>query len=227
MPFDTIPSNATLKPAPFEAHISDEALSDFKQLLKLSKIGPQTYENLKEDRFFGISRKWLADAKQYWETSYDYRKMENRLNSFPNYTVDIEDIHVHFLALFSKKADAVPLLLLHGWPGSVVEFLSVCEIWREKYNEDNLPYHVIVPSLPGYGYSSGPPLDRDYKVEDMARINDALMKGLGFESGYISQGGDIGSFITRVLGAKYDSCKAAHRELRSFADSWMNSDDIQ
>lgn len=121
---------------------------------------------------------------------------------------------MHFLALFSKKADAVPLVLLHGWPGSFLEFLSVCDILREKYGENELPFHVIVPSLPGYGYSSGPPLDKNYTNEDIARVVDSLMKGLGFGDGYVSQGGDIGSFVTRILGAKYPSCKAAHRELR-------------
>lgn len=205
-----LPSGATLKPEKFTAHVSDEQLNDFKQLLKLSKIGPETYENLKEDRYFGVSRKWLADSKKYWETGYDWRKTEDRINKFPNFTVKVEDIDVHFLALFSKKQGAVPLLLLHGWPGSFLEFLSACEILTKKYTPDDLPFHVIVPSLPGYGYSSGPPLDRDYTVEDMSRVMDALMVGLGFGSGYVSQGGDIGSFITRVLGAKYDTCKAAH-----------------
>lgn len=219
MPYDSIPSGCSLKLEPYKAHASDQALSDFKQLLKLSPIGPKTYENLREDRFFGISYKWLAEAKQYWETQYDYRKVENHINSFPNYHVQIEDIDVQFLALFSKKSDAVPIVFLHGWPGSIIEFLGVLDILKSKYSEDDLPYQVIVPSLPGYGYSSGPPLDRDYKCEDTARVIDQLMKGLGFESGYISQGGDIGSFITRLLGAKYDSCKAAHRKSFSFEDS--------
>ena len=213
MPYDTIPSKATLKPESFTAHVSDQDLSDFKQHLKWSKIGPQTYENLKEDRQFGVSRQWLADSKAYWETKYDWRKVENRLNSLPNFHVKIEDIDLHFVALFSKRADAVPIALLHGWPGSIFEFLSALEILKGKYSEDELPYHVIVPSLPGYGYSSGPPLDRDYKTEDIARNIDSLMKGLGFADGYISQGGDIGSFVTRVLGKdEYTSCKAVHSE---------------
>lgn len=208
--YGQLPSGATLKPEKFTAHVSDEELNDFKQILKYSKIGPKTYENLKEDRYFGVSRQWLADSKKYWETQYDWRKTEDRINKFPNFKVKIEEIDMHFLALFSKKQGAVPLVLLHGWPGSFLEFLSACEILTKKYTPDNLPFHVVVPSLPGYGYSNGPPLDKDYTVEDMARNIDALMVGLGFGSGYISQGGDIGSFITRVLGAKYDNCKAAH-----------------
>lgn len=72
MSFDTLPTKATLKPKPFKAHVSDQELDDFKQLVKLSKIGPKTYENLKTDRYFGISRDWLAEAKEYWETKYDW-----------------------------------------------------------------------------------------------------------------------------------------------------------
>lgn len=214
MAYDTIPSNASLKPEKFTAHVSDQDLDDFKQLLKLSKLGPKTYENQKPDNYLGISREWLAEAKSHWESQYDWRKTEDRINSFPNYKVQIEDINVHFVALFSKKKGAVPIALLHGWPGSILEFLATLKILKGKYSEDDLPYHVIVPSLPGYGYSSGPPLDRNYTTEDAARVIDKLMTGLGFSSGYVSQGGDIGSFITRILGAKYDSCKAAHRKCR-------------
>ena len=74
MAFDTIPSTATLKPQRFEAHVSDPDLDDFKHLLRLSKIGPKTYENLKTDRYFGISRDWLVEAKQYWETKFDWHE---------------------------------------------------------------------------------------------------------------------------------------------------------
>lgn len=80
----------------------------------------------------------------------------------------------------------------------------------KKYTPENLPFHVIVPSLPGYGYSSGPPLDRDFTTEDAAGFLNDLMVGLGFGDGYISQGGDIGSFLTRVLVVTSDSCKTGH-----------------
>lgn len=209
MPFDSVPSNASFNPQNFAAHVPDEQLKDFQQLLKLSKIGPKTYENLKEDRSFGITREWLENTKKHWETAYDWRKTEERINALPQYTVKIEDTDLHFMALFSKKPDAAPIALLHGWPGSFLEFLGVCELAKDKYDENSLPFHFIVPSLPGYAYSSGPTLEKDYTTEDIARVVDKLMTGLGF-SNYISQGGDIGSFVTRVLGAQYDSCVAAH-----------------
>jgi len=84
---------------------------------------------------------------------------------------------------------------------------------REQYSAKDLPYHLIVPSLPGYDYSSGPPLDRNFTMADVAHILNSLMIKLGFgETGYIAQGGDIGSRLSRLLGAKYDECKAVHRE---------------
>ncbi|KAK5708553.1 hypothetical protein LTR17_020586 [Elasticomyces elasticus] len=221
MSFDAIPSKASLKAKPFNAHVSNEELESFQTLLKHSRIGPKTYENLTADvkdfTHFGISREWLSDAKKQWETQYDWRKTEERINSYPNYTVSIEDsgfdFEIHFIALFSKKKDAVPLTLLHGWPGSFLEFLGTLDVLREKYTPEDLPFHVVVPSLPGYGYSNGPPLDKDFDVQGIARVVDKLMVGLGFGGGYISQGGDIGSFVSRVLAVNAEACKAVHLHL--------------
>lgn len=81
------------------------------------------------------------------------------------------------------------------------------QLFKDEYTPSTLPYHLIVPSLPGYAFSSGPPLDKDFTNTDSARIIDQLMKGLGFASGYVSQGGDIGSRVARLLGVYYDSCK--------------------
>lgn len=220
--FGDLPASASIKPKPFKAHVSDEELSDFKQLLKLSKIGPKTYENsiadVKDFTSYGVSRDWLAETKSYWEIKFDWRKTEDKINTFPNFTVPIKDdktgfeFDIHFIALFSKRADAVPLILLHGWPGSPLEFLAALGVLTQKYTPETLPFHVIVPSLPGYAYSSGPPLDQNFDVEGIARVMDKLMHGLGFGSGYITQGGDIGSFVSRVLVVTAKSCLAAHSE---------------
>lgn len=221
MPFNTIPSNASLKCEPFKAHVSDQELQDFKDSLKYSRIGPKTYENqvsdVKDFNSFGITREWLSNTVETWRSSYDWRKSEDRINALPNFKTKIEyngdSFDVHFAALFSKKADAVPLLVLHGWPGSFLEFTGTLEGLKAKYTEDDLPFHIITPSLPGYGYSSGPPLDKNFTTEDLAMVMDALMRGLGFSSGYISQGGDIGSFVSRILGVRSDACKAVHLHL--------------
>lgn len=196
-------------------------LQTFRHLVQLGGIGPETYENRiaepKDFTSFGIKRQWLKDLKERWQGEYDWRKTEARINKLPNYTVEIEDggfnFNVHFAALFSKKSDAVPLLLSHGWPGSFLEFLGTLEELSSKYDENSLPFHVIVPSLPGYCYSNGPPLDRDFTVEDIAKVLDKLMIGLGFGDGYVAQGGDIGSFVTRVLAVTSPVCKAAHINL--------------
>lgn len=142
------------------------------------------------------------------------RKSEDVINSFPNFTLDIADRTgtqtIHFVALLSQKTDAVPLILLHGWPGNFLEFLPILQLLRTTYTPETLPYHVIVPSLPGYAFSSPPPLDRDFRIEDVARIFDTLMVDLGFGNGYVVQGGDVGSKVARVMAAEHESCKAVH-----------------
>ncbi|SMR44107.1 unnamed protein product [Zymoseptoria tritici ST99CH_3D1] len=194
MAFADLSSQATLKPRPFKAQVSDEDLSDFKQLLRLSKIGPNTYENqsadVKDFTHFGISRQWLSDAKQGWESSYDWRKTEAWINSYPNFTVPIvdknEDGHgtgfvfdIHFIALFSNKIgcrSSPPSPRLAGQLSGISRRAGRPEI--EVHTPETLPFHVIVPSLPGYGYSSGPPLDRDFTTEGMALLMNKLMLGI-------------------------------------------------
>ena len=136
------------------------------------------------------------------------------MNGVPNYTLDVPyhggTFQIHFAALFSEREDAVPLLMLHGWPGSFTEFLGVLERLKAKYTPQTLPYHVVVPSLPGYGFSAAPPVDRDFQLQDCAQILDKLMAQLGFGDGYIVQGGDVGSKVARVLGGLHDRVKAVH-----------------
>lgn len=119
---------------------------------------------------------------------------------------------IHFVALFSTNPSAVPIAFFHGWPGSFLEFLPMLSLLKERYpTSDKLPYHVIVPSLPGYAFSAGPPEDRDWTYRDSARLMHKLLCNLGFDrSGYIVQGGDIGSVISRTLATTYPECKAMH-----------------
>lgn len=153
--------------------------------------------------------------KDHWLNKYDWRKTEDHINSFPNFTASIkardgDTYSVHFAALFSEKPDAVPICLLHGWPGSFLEFLHFLNVARSKYSAQDLPYHYIVPSLPGYTYSSGPSITKEWNNEDMAYVMNELMVGLGFSDGYIAHGGDIGSFLSRIMAVRYDACKAIH-----------------
>ncbi|KAF2112622.1 Alpha/Beta hydrolase protein [Lophiotrema nucula] len=214
MSFDTIPKEATLKPEEFTLKVPQQEVDHFYQLLKLSPLAPETYENTRTDpNQFGVNHEWMSEAKKHWETGYDWRKREEYINSFPQYKVRIKDddgyvFDIHFAALFSQKQNAAPIAFLHGWPGSFLEFLSIMDIARNQYSAQDLPYHIIVPSLPGYTLSSDPPLDKDFTVEDIARITDKLMTGLGFKH-YIGQGGDVGSYTCRPL-ALYPACKAVH-----------------
>ena len=122
-----------------------------------------------------------------------------------------EVFKIHFVGLFSKKQDAVPLIYMHGWPGSHLEHLEIFDLYRKKYSPEDLPYHLINVSLPGWTLSSGPSLDRNFGTPDIARIINKLMVGLGFGSGYIAQGGDIGSFTAKVIVGTYDECKGEPR----------------
>jgi microsomal epoxide hydrolase len=99
---------------------------------------------------------------------------------------------------------------LHEWPGSFLEFLEILTLIKEQYTPSTLPYHLIVPSLPGYAFSSSPLLNRDLRIEDVARLMNRLMIDLGSGGGYVAQGGDIGSNVARVIAAEHDACPAVH-----------------
>lgn len=210
-----LPAGATLDIKPFKAHAPEEKLQHFKQLLELSPIGPAVFENTNAGQKYGITREWLQGAKDAWLNKFDWRKHEDRINSFPNFKAPVTDsqghtLDIQFLALFSEKPDAIPIAFFHGWPGSICEFLDILDLLRRKYSPADLPYHVIVPSLPGYAYSSSLPLDVDYGVDMAADAMNSLMVGLGFGSGYLAQGGDLGSFVSRMLATSYDACKGMH-----------------
>lgn len=118
---------------------------------------------------------------------------------------------MHFAALFSPRRDAVPLLLLHGWPGSFVEFLPILTKVQAQYADapGDLPFHVVVPSLTGYGFSDPPPRDRDFSHVDQARVMARAMAALGFER-YVVQGGDVGSAVATAMAARYAEAAALH-----------------
>ncbi|KAK5053096.1 hypothetical protein LTR84_002070 [Exophiala bonariae] len=210
-----LPQGTSLDIKPFKAYVEEEKLQLFKKLLELSPIAPAVFENTNAGRRYGMNREWLENAKNTWLNDFDWRKNEDRINSFPNFKASVKDgggntIEVQFLALFSERADAIPIAFFHGWPGSICEFLDVLDILKERYSPKDLPYHIIVPSLPGYAYSSGPPIDMDYGIDAAAGALNNLMVGLGFGSGYLVQGGDLGSFMSRMLAMGYDACKGMH-----------------
>jgi microsomal epoxide hydrolase len=136
----------------------------------------------------------------------------------PNFKVPVQDddgetYSVHFAALFSARKDATPLILLHGWPGSFLEFLPLLQkLMTTATTPEQLPYHIVVPSLPGYGLTTSvttgsPGTPRDLRVADVARIMHKLMLKLGFGAGgYVAQGGDVGSAVTTNMVKTFDEC---------------------
>ncbi|GAA5923048.1 epoxide hydrolase family protein [Sporobolomyces koalae] len=147
-----------------------------------------------------LAREWRNHS---WETA------QSRMNKFDHFKVGIEDNEVHFIHHRSSRANAVPMILVHGWPGSFLEFLNVIPLLTEPQEQDAQAFHVVVPSMPGYAFSS-PPKTAKWQMPDTARIFDKLMTGLGYDS-YVAQGGDWGSVCARVIGANHrDHCKAVH-----------------
>ncbi|KAL3495085.1 Alpha/Beta hydrolase protein [Aspergillus germanicus] len=214
--FNTLPANIPGNPSPFTLHIPEKSLADFQNLLRLSPVGPKTWWNQDSTGKFGVSREWLTNAKETWlSTKFNGRSHEDYINSFPNFKIPITDseagtVDIHFAALFSKKVDAMPIIFLHGYPGSFMEFLPMLEILAKKYTPETLPYHVIVPSLPDYALSGGASEDVEMTLDRAARIMNQLMLDLGFGNGYVAQGGDLGSMLVRIMAVQYDACKAFH-----------------
>jgi microsomal epoxide hydrolase len=132
--YSKIPQNASLQLTSCAVTIPDEELEDFKDLLRLSRLGPKTYENLQLDGRFGVSYEWMSAAKSYWEREFDWREHERRINGFPGRMArvvddDGEEYDVHFVGLFSEKKDARPVMCIHGWPGEL--FCCVMSGMRE------------------------------------------------------------------------------------------------
>ncbi|RTE77778.1 hypothetical protein BHE90_007731 [Fusarium euwallaceae] len=224
MPY-TVPEVAR----PFTLRIPDEDCSQLRELLGLSRVGPKTWENQHEDGRYGIPHQWLISTKDYWLNKFDWRTQEARINSLPNYKINIRDdsdkgdIDLHFVGLFSQKDDAIPIVLIHGWPGSFLEFIPLLELLQKKYDSASLPYHVIVPSLPGYTLSSGPSQTEAWNSKDAACVINKAVTSLGF-SRYAVQGGDVGCLIASILATTYDSVVAIHLNLLPSLDP-VTSDD--
>jgi pimeloyl-ACP methyl ester carboxylesterase len=141
---------------------------------------------------YGIPLARVQELAEYWHTVYDWRKWEAKLNSHPQFTTEIDGQRIHFLLVRSADPDALPLILTHGWPGSIVEFLDVIGPLSQEF-------HLVIPSIPGFGFS-GPTSERGWDVHRVARAWAELMRRLGYDR-YGAQGGDWGSGISRLLGA--------------------------
>ncbi|WGW13220.1 epoxide hydrolase [Saxibacter everestensis] len=150
---------------------------------------------------YGTPTSYLKGLAEYWRDSYDWRKYEAKLNEFPQFTTTIDGQNIHFLHVRSPEPDALPLIITHGWPGSIVEFMNIIGPLTDPRAHGGDPadaFHVIAPSIPGFGFS-GPTREAGWDMSRIARAWAELMIRLGYER-YGAQGGDTGSVISPMLG---------------------------
>lgn len=149
----------------------------------------------------GVPRAYLRELIDYWGTEYDWRVHEARINAYPQFTTTIDGANVHFLHVRSPEPGATPLIMTHGWPGSIVEFLDIIDPLTDPRTHGGDPadaFHLVIPAIPGYGFS-GPAAEPGWNVRRVARAWAELMRRLGYDR-YGAQGGDWGSGISRDLG---------------------------
>jgi glycerate kinase len=194
---------------PFRVEIAEEKLADLRE--RLQRVRWPERETV-DDWSQGVPLNYLQDLCEYWSTSYDWRTAEARLNSFPQYTTEIDGVSIHFLHVRSPEPDALPVVLSHGWPGSVTDFMKVIEPLADPRSHGGDPadaLHIVCPSLPGYGFS-GKPTATGWSCERIARAWITLMDRLGY-SGYGAQGGDWGSVITSIIAMlDQENCVGIH-----------------
>ena len=189
-------------PEPFELRVPDAAIADLRDRLRRTRLPDQTPG---APWAYGTEVAYVRDLVAYWKDDFDWRGAETRLNAFPQYKVPLHGIDLHYLHVPGKGPNPTPLLLSHGWPGSVFEFLDLIPRLTDPQRFGGDPadaFTVVAPSLPGYGLSFAPDQKR-FGVEAMADCFAELMTGvLGYER-YAAQGGDWGSFITSYLGFRH------------------------
>ena len=193
----------------FQIEVTDETLDDLKQRLSMTRW---PNKETPEDWSQGIPLGYMKELCDYWQHEYDWRIREERLNRFPQFVTEIDGMDIHFIHQPSVHENARPLIITHGWPGSVVEFQKVIEPLTDPTahggnSED--AFHVVVPSLPGYGFS-GKPKNTGWGIEKIADVWGALMARLGYDH-YFAQGGDWGAMVTTHIGLQdKEHCDAIH-----------------
>ncbi|HEX5333380.1 MAG TPA: epoxide hydrolase [Cellulomonas sp.] len=180
---------------PFTLATPQESLDDLRDRLARTRW-PDQIPGLGWSR--GVEMSYLRELADYWLNEFDWRAQEADLNAFPQYTTTIDGTQIHFLHVRSANPDATPLLLVHGWPGSVIEFLDLIEPLTTPADHDARAFHVVVPSMPGFGLS-GPTPDAGWDSGRIATAFAELMRRLGYDR-YIAQGGDFGAFVAPDLG---------------------------
>jgi len=194
---------------PFRIAASDAALDDLRRRLRATRWPER---ETVDDWSQGIPLAYVQDVCAYWAEKYDWRAREARLNRFAQFRSELGGLGIHFLHVRSPHADALPLVITHGWPGSIVEFQKVIEKLTNPTahgGEARDAFHVVCPSLPGYGFSDKP-ARAGWKVERIADAWAELMGRLGYAR-YVAQGGDWGAMVTTRIGIQDEAhCAAIH-----------------
>ena len=183
---------------PFKIKFEDAELNDLRQRVMATRWPKMETVN---DATQGVQLATIQKLAKYWVDGYDWRKVESKLNSYPNFVTNIDGLDIHFIHVQSKHANALPLIVTHGWPGSVIEQLKIIEpltnptAYGGKIED---AFDVVIPSLPGYGFSEQP-VQGGWEPNRIARAWITLMKRLGYDR-YVAQGGDWGDAVTELMG---------------------------
>jgi pimeloyl-ACP methyl ester carboxylesterase len=185
---------------PFRVEFPESALADLKQRLAVTRLPDQETVS---DFSQGVPLKTIKQVLNHWRTKYDWRKVEARLNAVPNFKTEIDGLDIHFIQVRSKHENALPLLVTHGWPGSIVEQLKIIDPLTNPTAHGGSAadaFHVIIPSMPGYGFSDKP-TTTGWGPERITKAWIALMRRLGYTK-FVATGGDWGAVITDLIGVE-------------------------
>jgi pimeloyl-ACP methyl ester carboxylesterase len=182
---------------PFAVEVPDEQLEDLSRRIAATRWPTK---ELVEDRSQGVQLATMRALTDYWAADYDWRRCEARLNALPQFTTEIDGVDIHFIHVRSQHEDALPLIMTHGWPGSVVELLETVGPLTDPTAHGGDPedaFHLVLPSLPGYGLSAEP-AEVGWDLSRTARAWAELMRHLGYTR-YVAQGGDVGAGVTDAM----------------------------
>ena len=193
---------------PFRVDVPGKEIADLQRRIAATRWPSQ---ELVADRSQGVQLATIQELTRYWATEYDWRKCEAKLNALPQFTTEIDGVDIHFIHVKSPHENAMPLIITHGWPGSVIELLEVVGPLTDPTAHGGRAedaFDLVLPSLPGYGFS-GEPAETGWDPSRVARAWAELMHRLGYTR-YVAQGGDVGSSVTDAMGRQAPEGLARH-----------------
>lgn len=197
LPVGALASSDSEAVQPFRIDIPEKAIADLRQRLAATRW---PMRETVADQSQGVQIAKLQDLFRYWTTEYDWRKVEARLNALPMFVTEIDGLDIHFIHVRSPNENAMPMIMTHGWPGSILEFMKVIGPLTDPVAHGGAAedaFHLVVPSIPGFGFS-GKPVKTGWGSDHIGRAWAELMQRLGYER-YVSQGGDCGSVISHRM----------------------------